>query len=201
MPRIHCLNNISKKGTDRLPEGYELTDELANANGVLVRSAQMHDTAFPESLLAIARAGAGVNNIPLDRCAEEGIVVFNTPGANANAVKELLLCGGPDENSVFLTGTLCRVPNLRVTPMGRDICDLMLAVNRSYARSDYLPCICWGLRAREAARWPVGTAVRLEGRFQSRPYIKLTETGPVERVAYEVSVTEAEALEPAETGI
>ena len=93
MPRIHCLNNISKKGTDRLPEGYELTDELANANGVLVRSAQMHDTAFPESLLAIARAGAGVNNIPLDRCAEEGIVVFNTPGANANAVKELVLCG------------------------------------------------------------------------------------------------------------
>ena len=93
MPRIHCLNNISKKGTDRLPEGYELTDELANADGVLVRSAQLHDTAFPDSLLAIARAGAGVNNIPLDRCAEEGIVVFNTPGANANAVKELVLCG------------------------------------------------------------------------------------------------------------
>ena len=115
--------------------------------------------------------------------------------------KELLLCEGPDENSVFLTGTLCRAPNLRVTPMGRDICDLMLAVNRSYARSDYLPCICWGLRAREAARWLVGTAVRLEGRFQSRPYLKLTESGPVERVAYEVSVTEAEALEAAETGI
>ena len=115
--------------------------------------------------------------------------------------RELLLCEGPDENSVFLTGTLCRAPNLRVTPMGRDICDLMLAVNRSYARSDYLPCICWGLRAREAARWPVGTAVRLEGRFQSRRYIKLTEAGPVERVAYEVSVTEAEALEAAETGI
>ena len=93
MPRIHCLNNISKKGTDRLPEGYELTDELANADGVLVRSAQLHDAAFPNSLLAIARAGAGVNNIPLDRCAEEGIVVFNTPGANANAVKELVLCG------------------------------------------------------------------------------------------------------------
>ena len=93
MPRIHCLNNISKKGTDQLPAGYELTDDLAQADGVLVRSAQLHETAFPPSLLAIARAGAGVNNIPLDRCADEGIVVFNTPGANANAVKELVLCG------------------------------------------------------------------------------------------------------------
>jgi len=93
MTRIHCLNNISKKGTDQLPAGYELVDDLAQAEGVLVRSAQLHETEFPASLLAIARAGAGVNNIPLDRCAEEGIVVFNTPGANANAVKELVLCG------------------------------------------------------------------------------------------------------------
>ena len=93
MPRIHCLNNISKKGTDQLPSGYELVDDLAQAEGILVRSAQLRETEFPPSLLAIARAGAGVNNIPLDRCAEEGIVVFNTPGANANAVKELVLCG------------------------------------------------------------------------------------------------------------
>ena len=93
MPRIHCLNNISKRGTDRLPEGYELVDDLNQADGILVRSAQLHDTEFPASLIAIARAGAGVNNIPLDRCAEEGIVVFNTPGANANAVKELVICG------------------------------------------------------------------------------------------------------------
>lgn len=115
--------------------------------------------------------------------------------------RELLLCDGPDENLVQLTGTLCRRPNLRVTPMGRDICDLMLAVNRSYGRSDYLPCICWGLQAREAARWATGTAVRLEGRFQSRSYIKLTEQGPDARVAYEVSVTEAEALETADSGV
>jgi D-3-phosphoglycerate dehydrogenase len=93
MPNIHCLNNISKRGTDLLPESYALVDDLAAADGILVRSAQLHDTEFPTSLLAIARAGAGVNNIPLDRCAEEGIVVFNTPGANANAVKELVLCG------------------------------------------------------------------------------------------------------------
>ena len=93
MTRIHCLNNISKKGTDQLPANYELVDELAQAEGILVRSASLHDVEFPADLLAIARAGAGVNNIPLDRCAEEGIVVFNTPGANANAVKELVICG------------------------------------------------------------------------------------------------------------
>ena len=92
MPRIHCMNNISKKGTDRLPDNYSLTDNLEEAEGILVRSAKLHDTEFPKDLLAIARAGAGVNNIPLDRCAESGIVVFNTPGANANAVKELIIC-------------------------------------------------------------------------------------------------------------
>ena len=92
MPQVHCLNNISSKGTDKLPEGYTLTDDMAAADAVLVRSAKMHDMEFPKSLLAIGRAGAGVNNIPLERCANEGIVVFNTPGANANAVKELVLC-------------------------------------------------------------------------------------------------------------
>ena len=93
MYKIHCLNNISAKGTELLTDAYELTDNLDEANGILVRSAAMHEMAFPEDLLAIGRAGAGVNNIPLDRCADEGIVVFNTPGANANAVKELVLCG------------------------------------------------------------------------------------------------------------
>lgn len=93
MTRIHCLNNISSKGTDLLPQNFTLTQTLQEADGILVRSAALHDTEFPSSLLAIARAGAGVNNIPLDRCAQEGIVVFNTPGANANAVKEIVLCG------------------------------------------------------------------------------------------------------------
>ena len=93
MTRVHCLNNISKKGTDQLPESYELVDALEDADAILVRSASLHEVDFPKSLLSIARAGAGVNNIPLDRCAEAGIVVFNTPGANANAVKELVVCG------------------------------------------------------------------------------------------------------------
>lgn len=93
MNYIHCLNNISAQGTDLLTSDYELTDNIEAAQGILVRSVGMLDMEFSENLLAIARAGAGVNNIPLERCAEEGIVVFNTPGANANAVKELVLCG------------------------------------------------------------------------------------------------------------
>lgn len=92
MRLIHCLNNISSQGTDLLSDAYGLSDDATTAEGILVRSAAMHDMEFGDNLLAIARAGAGVNNIPLERCAQEGIVVFNTPGANANAVKELVLC-------------------------------------------------------------------------------------------------------------
>lgn len=90
---ICTLNKIAACGTARLGAGYTVTDKLDAADGVLVRSAAMHDMALPERLAAIARAGAGVNNIPVDLCSEKGIVVFNTPGANANAVKELVLAG------------------------------------------------------------------------------------------------------------
>ena len=93
MTKICCLNPISKKGLSRLSDGFEITENLNDADVVLVRSASMHDLEFPEQLVAIARAGAGVNNIPLDVCTEKGIVVFNTPGANANGVKELVLAG------------------------------------------------------------------------------------------------------------
>ena len=91
--KIYCLNQISAVGTDKFRAGYTLIDTPDDAHGMLVRSADIKDMKFPASLRAIARAGAGVNNIPLDRCAEEGIVVFNTPGANANAVKELVVAG------------------------------------------------------------------------------------------------------------
>ncbi len=91
--KIHCLNPISKYGTGLLPEEYEMTDSAAEADGILVRSASMHEMEFSENLRVVARAGAGVNNIPLDACAERGIVVFNTPGANANGVKELVIAG------------------------------------------------------------------------------------------------------------
>ena len=90
---IHYLNPISPKGTALWTEDYQEVPALEDAQGVLVRSASMHDLPFPKNLLAVARAGAGVNNIPLEKCAEAGIVVFNTPGANANGVMELALCG------------------------------------------------------------------------------------------------------------
>lgn len=93
MFQYHCLNPISGVGLDLFDENYTKTDNMDEAQAVLVRSAAMHDLSFSDNLYAIARAGAGVNNIPLDRCAEEGIVVFNTPGANANGVKELVLAG------------------------------------------------------------------------------------------------------------
>ena len=96
------------------------------------------------------------------------------------------------ENRVELTGTLCKAPNYRTTPLGREICDLMLAVNRVYGRSDYLPCIAWGQNARRAAQWDVGTRVWLLGRLQSRDYIKNLDGAAVRRTAFEVSVTEIE---------
>ena len=93
MFKIATLNKISPVGLSHLTDNYTITENVDEANAILVRSQAMHDIDFSDNLLSIARAGAGVNNIPLDRCAEEGIVVFNTPGANANAVKELVLAG------------------------------------------------------------------------------------------------------------
>lgn len=93
MYKYNCLNPIAGVGLDLFSDEYAKVDELKDADAVLVRSAAMHDLELPDSLLAVARAGAGVNNIPLDKCADKGIVVFNTPGANANGVKELVFAG------------------------------------------------------------------------------------------------------------
>lgn len=93
MYKYHCLNPIAKVGLNRFTPDYAKTNEVSEADGILVRSASMHEMELPENLLAVARAGAGVNNIPLEKCAEKGIVVFNTPGANANGVKELVIAG------------------------------------------------------------------------------------------------------------
>lgn len=93
MYQYHCLNPIAEVGLERFNEKYTETKNMNEADGILVRSASMHDMELPDNLLAVARAGAGVNNIPLDKCADKGIVVFNTPGANANGVKELVIAG------------------------------------------------------------------------------------------------------------
>jgi len=93
MVKYNCLNPIAKEGLDLLGDNFAATEDVNNAEVVLVRSASMHEMELPGGLIAVARAGAGVNNIPLDKCAEQGIVVFNTPGANANAVKELVIAG------------------------------------------------------------------------------------------------------------
>ena len=104
--------------------------------------------------------------------------------------REVSQGGFDDENRVELTGTLCKKPIYRRTPMGREICDLMLAVNRRYGRSDYLPCIAWGISAAEAREWEVGQKISLVGRLQSRKYIKQEADGSVEKIAFEVSVVE-----------
>ena len=94
MFNVLTLNKIAKCGLDQLGDNYSITDDAnANADGIILRSFKMHDMELPENLKAVARAGAGTNNIPTDKCSEKGIVVFNTPGANANAVKELVIAG------------------------------------------------------------------------------------------------------------
>ena len=93
MYQYHCLNPISETGLNMFGSDYRKTDSVEDADAILVRSAKMHDMEIPDSVVAVARAGAGVNNIPVDEYAKKGIVVFNTPGANANGVKELVLAG------------------------------------------------------------------------------------------------------------
>ena len=97
---------------------------------------------------------------------------------------------GPDEDRISLVGAICKEPILRVTPMGREICDLILAVNRRYRRSDYIPVIAWGAQARQIAEMPVGTRMMVRGRLQSRAYTKVIGDEAFERIAFEVSAAD-----------
>ena len=106
----------------------------------------------------------------------------------------LTACEGEPVNEVELTGTICKEPVYRQTPLGREICDVMLAVNRPYHRADYIPCIFWGRTASQVSQCTVGTMVELNGRFQSREYVKVLEETSERRTAYEVSVMSAEIL-------
>lgn len=108
--------------------------------------------------------------------------------------QELELCSDEPQNEILLSGTLCKKPNLRATPLGRDICDLLVAVNRPYGHSDYLPCICWGQNALDCALWEVGDVIELEGRIQSREYIKIIDGVQLTKTAFEVSATTVSKL-------
>ena len=108
--------------------------------------------------------------------------------------EDISLCDDEPENAVEITGTICKAPVYRKTPLGREICDVMLAVNRSYHRSDYLPVILWGRTAKEVAPLPVGSVLNITGRLQSREYLKVLESGTERRTAYEISAMSAEIL-------
>ena len=105
-----------------------------------------------------------------------------------------LLPGDEDENHILLTGAVCKAPGFRVTPMGREICDLILAVPRRYRRSDYIPVITWGIQARQTAELPVGTQMMVRGRLQSRDYVKVIDGEGHPRKAYEVSAADVTVL-------
>lgn len=105
---------------------------------------------------------------------------------------------GEPINDVVLTGALCREPTYRRTPLGREICDVMLVAPRAFRRADYLPCILWGRTAQEVSACHTGDQIYIEGRLQSRTYTKLTEEGPVEKVAYEISALSAQILDKEE---
>ena len=106
--------------------------------------------------------------------------------------RELIKDNCEDRNDILLRGTICKLPTLRKTPLGREISDFMLAINRRYGRSDYIPCIAWGQKAHEISRMSVGTVLTVSGRFQSREYIKSIEDRQLRKTAYEVSVIDFE---------
>ena len=129
------------------------------------------------------------------------IRTFNSRGEGGRKLvisvfaEQLDVCDGEPENDVTLSGALCKPPVLRRTPLGRDICDIMLAVPRKYHRTDYVPCILWGRTAQEVSVCHTRDCIRIYGRLQSRIYTKLTEDGLHERTAYEISALSAEILE------
>lgn len=128
----------------------------------------------------------------------------NKSGAGSRLVitlyaRTLHLSEGEHMNTLTLAGVLCRSVTVRRTPLGREICDLMLAVNRKYGRADYLPCIAWGSLAQRCGTLTVGTGVRMEGRLQSRKYVKVENGESNERTAFEISVMKLETVEPEES--
>lgn len=175
-----------------------------------------HGRRFFSFFLEVERLSGTIDRLPVlaseqllrTTTAQEGdalhvtgqIRSFNsrTPGRHRLIIsvlaEQMSVCGEPHDNLAVLTGVICKEPVYRRTPLGREICDVMLAVNRPYRRADYIPCILWGRTAQEAAAFPVGTTLTLTGRLQSRDYLKLLGSESEQRTAYEVSVITAEAV-------
>lgn len=175
-----------------------------------------HGRRFFSFFLEVERLSGTIDRLPVlaseqllrTTAAQEGdalhvtgqIRSFNsrTPGRHRLIIsvlaEQMSVCGEPHDNLTALTGVICKEPVYRRTPLGREICDVMLAVNCPYRRADYIPCILWGRTAQEAAAFPVGTTLTLTGRLQSRDYLKLLGSESEQRTAYEVSVITAEAV-------
>ena len=180
-------------------------------------SHENHGRCFYRFTLEVARLSGAIDCLPVVAPAQlvEGIdptagCMLTVTGQirshnqRENGVRHLLIFvfatditaeDGEPINDVFLEGPLCKMPTFRRTPLGRDICDAMLAVPRAFHRADYLPCILWGRTAQEVAACQVSDCIRIQGRLQSRVYTKLTEDGPQERTAYEISALTAEIID------
>lgn len=184
-----------------------------------VFSHENHGRRFYRFALEVARLSGAVDLLPviaeeqllnsLDPCGGEMLTVtgqIRSHNRRTETSRQLLIFvfatgitveDGEPINDVILEGFLCREPTYRRTPLGREICDVMLAVPRAFRRADYLPCILWGRTAQEVSRCHTRDRIRICGRLQSRVYTKLTESGSVERTAYEISALTAEILESA----
>lgn len=180
-------------------------------------SHENHGRQFYRFLLEVERLSGAVDILPV--IAEQQLIQNIDPFAGnmltvtgqirshnqrVNGVRHLMIFvfaasvtaeDGEPINDVFLEGVLCKEPSFRRTPLGREICDGMLAVPRAFRRADYLPCILWGRTAQDIAACHTGDRIRIQGRLQSRIYTKLTPDGPEERTAYEISALNAEAIE------
>lgn len=179
-------------------------------------SHENHGRRFYRFFLEVPRLSGAVDLLPviaeeslilqLDPCGGEMITVtgqIRSHNQRTDGVRHLMIFVFASSvtaedcepaNDVLLEGLLCKEPNFRRTPLGREICDVMLAVPRAFHRADYLPCILWGRTAQEVAACHIKDCIRIEGRLQSRIYTKLTEEGPIERTAYEISALTAQIL-------
>lgn len=171
---------------------YSLFLEVARLSGTVDRL----QIIASEALLAATPVEEGDG-----LCIEGQIRSFNNRSNEGRRLiisvlaEKISVTSAPHDNRVTLEGIICKDPIYRRTPLGREICDVMLAVNRPYRRADYLPCILWGRCAQEVSAYPVGTPLRLTGRLQSREYIKLIDGTAEQRTAYEISAITAELAE------